>query len=118
MADIKPDSTVSLQIIHQGKPTTLTVTIGVTRGTKVASNEKTAPDQSHLGLAIWPLQSEEKRQNGLPGSPVVMDMTGSLAKIDVQPGNVILSLDGAPMSLMQELRMLVGHAGKHVVLPV
>ena len=118
VADIKPGSTVPLQIIRQGKPTTLTVTIGAAKDTKVASSEKAAPDQGRLGLAVRPLQPEEKRQNGLPGGLVVMDVTGPSAKVGIQPGDVILSLNGTPVSSVQELRTLVDRAGKHVALLV
>ena len=118
VADIKPGSTVPLQIIRQGKPTTLTVTVGAAKEAKVASNEKAAPDQGRLGLAVRPLQPEEKRQNGLPGGLVVMDVTGPSAKVGIQPGDVILSLNGTPVSSVQELRTLVDRAGKHVALLV
>lgn len=40
VADIKPGSTVPLQIIRQGKPTTLTVTVGAAKDAKVASSER------------------------------------------------------------------------------
>ena len=118
VADIKPGSTVPLQIIRQGKPTTLTVTVGAAKDAKVASSEKAAPDQGRLGLAVRPLQPEEKRQNGLPGGLVVMDVTGPSAKVGIQPGDVILSLNGTPVSSVQELRTLVDRAGKHVALLV
>ncbi|MFS2103125.1 DegQ family serine endoprotease [Ralstonia sp. Ralssp135] len=118
VADIKPGSTVPLQIIRQGKQTTLTVTVGAAKDAKVASSEKAAPDQGRLGLAVRPLQPEEKRQNGLPGGLVVMDVTGPAAKVGIQPGDVILSLNGTPVSSVQELRTLVDRAGKHVALLV
>jgi serine protease Do len=118
VADIKPGSTVPLQIIRQGKPTTLTVTVGAAKDAKVASSEKAAPDQGRLGLAVRSLQPEEKRQNGLPGGLVVMDVTGPAAKVGIQPGDVILSLNGTPVSSVQELRTLVDRAGKHVALLV
>ncbi|WP_024974345.1 DegQ family serine endoprotease [Ralstonia pickettii] len=118
VADIKPGSTVPLQIIRQGEPTTLTVTVGAAKDAKVASSEKAAPDQGRLGLAVRPLQPEEKRQNGLPGGLVVMDVTGPSAKVGIQPGDVILSLNGTPVSSVQELRTLVDRAGKHVALLV
>ncbi|MCT7298573.1 DegQ family serine endoprotease [Ralstonia sp. CHL-2022] len=118
VADIKPGSTVPLQIIRQGKPTTLTVTVGAAKDAKVASSEKAAPDQGRLGLAVRPLQPEEKRQNGLPGGLVVMDVTGPAAKVGIQPGDVILSLNGTPVSSVQELRTLADRAGKHVALLV
>ncbi|CAJ0691171.1 MAG: DegQ family serine endoprotease [Ralstonia sp.] len=118
VADIKPGTTVPLQIIRQGKQTTLTVTVGAAKDAKVASSEKAAPDQGRLGLAVRPLQPEEKRQNGLPGGLVVMDVTGPAAKVGIQPGDVILSLNGTPVSSVQELRTLVDRAGKHVALLV
>ncbi|WP_296228613.1 DegQ family serine endoprotease [Ralstonia sp. UBA689] len=118
VAEIKPGTTVPLQIIRQGKPTTLSVTVGAAKDVKVASNEKAAPDQGRLGLAVRPLQPEEKRQSGLPGGLVVMDVSGPSAKVGIQPGDVILSLNGTPVSSVQELRSLVDRAGKHVALLV
>lgn len=118
VAEIKPGTTVPLHIIRQGKPTTLSVTVGAAKDMKVASNEKAAPDQGRLGLAVRPLQPEEKRQSGLPGGLVVMDVGGPSAKVGIQPGDVILSLNGTPVSSVQELRTLVDRAGKHVALLV
>ena len=118
VADIKPDTTVPLQIMRQGKPTTLSVTVGAAKDVKVASNDKAAPNQGRLGLAVRPLQPDEKRQSGLPGGLVVMEASGPSAKVGIQPGDVILSLNGTPVSSVQELRTLVERAGKHVALLV
>lgn len=118
MAEIKPGTTVPLQIIRQGRPATLSVTVGEAKDAKVAANASAAPDKGRLGLAVRPLQPEEKRQSGLPGGLVVMDSSGPAAKAGIQPGDVILSLNGTPVSSAQELRTLVDRAGKHVALLV
>jgi serine protease Do len=118
VAEIKPGTAVPLQIMRQGKPTTLSVTVGAAKDTKVAAKDAATPDQGRLGLAVRPLQPEEKRQSGLPGGLVVMDATGPAAKVGIQPGDVILSLNGTPVSSAQELRTLVDRAGKHVALLV
>jgi serine protease Do len=118
VADIKPGTTVPLQVMRQGKPVTLSVTVGAAKDAKVASSDKAAPNQGRLGLAVRPLQPEEKRQSGLAGGLVVMDASGPAAKVGIQPGDVILSLNGTPVSSVQELRTLVDRAGKHVALLV
>ncbi|WP_155518383.1 PDZ domain-containing protein, partial [Ralstonia solanacearum] len=118
VAEIKPGTTVPLQIIRQGRPTTLSVTVGEAKDAKVTANASAAPDKGRLGLAVRPLQPEEKRQSGLPGGLVVMDSSGPAAKAGIQPGDVILSLNGTPVSSAQELRTLVDRAGKHVALLV
>lgn len=43
-----------------------------------------------------------------------MGVTNPSAKIGIQPGGVILSLNGVPVSSVQELRTLVDRAGRHV----
>lgn len=118
VAEIKPGSTVPLQIIRHGKPTALSVTVGEAKDAKVAANTSAAPDKGRLGLAVRPLQPEEKRQSGLPVGLVVMDSSGPAAKAGIQPGDVILSLNGTPVSSAQELRALVDRTGKHVALLV
>ncbi|NUO85011.1 MAG: PDZ domain-containing protein, partial [Cupriavidus sp.] len=54
----------------------------------------------------------------IEGGLVVEDVTGPAARVGIQPGDVILSLNGTPIASVDQLRTLVGKSGKQVALLV
>jgi serine protease Do len=75
-------------------------------------------DGGRLGLAVRQLTPAEKRDSGIDGGLVVEDVTGPAARVGIQPGDVILSLNGTPISSAEQLRALVSKSGKQVALLV
>jgi len=71
-----------------------------------------------LGLAVRPLTPEERQQAGVPGGLLVEEVTGPAARAGIQAGDVVLALNGQPVSNVDQLRELAGKAGKHAALLV
>ena len=67
---------------------------------------------SKLGLALRPLAPEEKRQAETDGSLLVEDVDGPAAQAGVQPGDIILGVNGTRVKSVQERRRLQPRAVK------
>ncbi len=118
VASIKPGTSARLEVIRNGAPKTVNVTIGEMKDSTVAKNDGASPDQGRLGLAVRPLAKDEQREAGISGGLLVEDAAGPAARSGIQPGDIVLSLNGKPVSSVDQLRSLAGKAGKHVALLV
>jgi len=118
VADIKPGTDTSLKIIRKGQPMTLSVKVGAAKEESVAQKGGDNQAGGRLGLAVRQLTPAEKRQSGIEGGLVVEDVAGPAARVGIQPGDVILSLNGTPIGSADQLRALVAKSGKQVALLV
>lgn len=118
VADLKPGTQSSLKIIRKGEPMNLSVKIGTARDQALAQKGGANEASGRLGLAVRPLSPGEKRASGIEGGLVVEDVTGPAARVGIQPGDVILSLNGTPITSAEQLKSLVAKSGKQVALLV
>jgi serine protease Do len=109
-----PGDKASLSIWRNGKTLTLNATIG--SAATLADAGKPADAKAQLGLALRPLNPEEKSQAGVSGGLVVEDAEGHAAEAGIQPGDVVLAVDGNPVQSVAQMRKLVGEHGKQVAL--
>jgi serine protease Do len=118
VAQVKPGTTVALEVWHDGKVREVKTTVGELEDkTAVASAEGSA-GQGKLGVAVRALSPEEKRSAHVAGGVVVEDVAGAAAKAGVQPGDVIVSVNRTPVTSPEQLKELIGKAGKTVALLV
>jgi len=111
-----PGDKASLEIWRDGKAISLTAIIG--NATKAVSADE-SPDASapaRLGLALRPLNPEERRQAGVAGGLIVEDAQGRAAEAGIQPGDVVLSVDGTPVQSVEQLRNMVQEHSKQIAL--
>jgi serine protease Do len=112
-----PGDKASLKIWRDGKPMTLNAAIGSATPTEVASTAgPNASPQAQLGLALRPLNPEERQQAGVSGGLLVEDVQGHAAEAGIQPGDVVLSVDGTPVQSVAQLRKMVQEHDKQVAL--
>jgi serine protease Do len=97
--------------MRDGKPMTLTATIGAASSATVAMNGAAGQDGSHLGMRLRPLTPDERSQVGVSGGLVVEESSGRAADAGIQQGDVVLSVNGTPVDSVSQLRDLVQ---KHV----
>jgi serine protease Do len=111
-----PGDKATLEIWRSGKTLDLDATVG--SAAQMASNEDGTPGESQgkLGLALRPLKPEERQESGLSAGLVVEDARGHAADAGIQPGDVVLSVDGTPVQSVAQLRKLVGQHDKQVAL--
>ncbi|MBS1156298.1 MAG: peptidase [Proteobacteria bacterium] len=116
VAELAPGSKTALEVIRKGSDKTLTLTIGEMKAEKVTANEHTAVPPGKLGLAVRPLNADEQDETGIRGGLLVQQVSGPAAKAGIQPGDVVLALNGTPVRSVDELRKLLDNAGKHAAL--
>ncbi|WLI87892.1 DegQ family serine endoprotease [Massilia sp. R2A-15] len=115
----KPGEKVTMDVWRDGK----IVQVGAKLGD---ASEKAAPEErvetasagagSKLGLALRPLQPIERRQSGLASGLLIEDADGAAANAGVQPGDVLLSVNGRPVNTIDQVREVVGKSNKSVAL--
>jgi serine protease Do len=112
-----PGDEAALEIWRDGKALTVNVAIGTDKPPSAVQASASASSQGRLGLALRPLMQDERSQTGVSaGGLVVEDAHGPAAEAGIQPGDIILSVDGTALqSVAQLTNILQGHE-KHLAL--
>jgi serine protease Do len=111
-----PGDKAGLEIWRDGKTLSLTATIGNAAVTASADDASGDSAPAKLGLALRPLSAEERGQTGVAGGLVVEDAQGRAAEAGIQPGDVVLSVDGTPVQSVAQLRKMVQEHDKQIAL--
>ena len=112
----KPGDSVKLEVWRQGKAEQLTAQLGGAKGKTAAVADAGPANQGKLGLALRPLQPQEKAEAKVDGGLVVEQASGAAARAGVQPGDVVVSVNGQPVTDIEQVRGLVAKADKSVAL--
>ena len=112
-----PGDSVKLDVWRKGGRVQLSARLG-NAADKVAQ-AVAAPEAAgggKLGLALRPLESAEARQAGVSGGLLVEDASGAAARAGVEAGDVLIAVNGAPVTSIDEVRSVVAKSGKSVAL--
>jgi serine protease Do len=118
VARLAPGSTVPMQVWHDGTVKNVNVTIGELEDKTTVASAKESADQGKLGVAVRALSAEEKKSSGINEGVVVEDVTGAAARAGVKAGDVIVSVNRTTVKSPEQLKELIGKAGKSVALLV
>ena len=118
IAALAPGSDVDLEVWRDRSVKKLNVKIIALQeqAEKVALNKEPGTDSSALGLSVRPLTSDEQKQVGTTGTLVVEQVDGPAEEAGVQPGDVILGVNGARVKTSRELQDAAKKGGKTVAL--
>jgi serine protease Do len=118
VAATAPGTSVDLKVWRDRSARDVTVKLGqMNDQTEVADNN--APSGSgRLGLTVRPLSPQEQREANVNGGLVVEGSNGAAADAGIQPGDIVLSANGAPTRNVAELRKIVSGSKDHVALLV
>ena len=111
-----PGEKATLEIWRDGKPLTVTATVGSSGSATLAQVGQEPGSQGRLGLAVRPLNPIERQQAGVSGGLMVEDAQGHAADAGIQPGDVVLSVDGTPVESVEQLRRMVQTHDKRIAL--
>jgi len=116
VAAMKAGQTTRLKVWRDGKARDVAVTVGSFAEPRQAEADTQAEPKGRLGVAVRPLTPDERRQAEVRDGVLVQDVSGAAARAGIQPGDIILSVNGAPVRDIEQLRHLIEKAGKHVAL--
>ncbi|WP_449182268.1 trypsin-like peptidase domain-containing protein [Trinickia sp. YCB016] len=119
LADPQTGGKVALKVIRNRRPMTIVVRTAAAAG---APDDDLGPRQSdvsagdRLGLVTHPMTAAELRATGVARGLIVDGVSGAAANAGIQPGDIILSLNGTPVRSQREVLALAAKAGGEVAL--
>jgi serine protease Do len=123
IATMKPGQEAALAVWRNGKQQTMNVKIEELqeKQTQVAQRstpkeENPAEQASALGLTVRALKPAEKARVDTQGSLLVEQVTGPAQDAQVEPGDIILGVNGKRVSTVKELQDAAKDSGKNVAL--
>jgi len=77
-----------------------------------------APQGPQLGLALRPLTRDERRESQIDQGMVIEKVTGAAARAGIEPGDVLLAINGKPVQSIEQVRGVMAGKPKSVALLV
>jgi serine protease Do len=119
IAELAPGATVNLEVWRNHATRNVSVKLGAMEDKRTASNKAVEPGNGgKLGLAVRPLTKDEKAQANTPNGVLVERAQGPAARAGLQPGDVVLAANGAPVTSVEDLRNAVEKSNGHIALLV
>ncbi|MGA0609665.1 Do family serine endopeptidase [Caldimonas sp. KR1-144] len=101
----QPGDTVKLDVWRDGAHRDVSVRLGAANDKQVAqADERPSAEGGRLGLALRPLSPGERRELSVPQGLLVEGVSGAAERAGVQPGDVLLAIDGKPVANVGEAR--------------
>ena len=116
VAKLKPGTTIALEVWRDGKMKELSAKVGELKDDTVVAENSEAATQGKLGVAVRALTPDERKSADGINGVVVEDVAGAAAKAGVRPGDVIVAVNNTRVTSPEELKELIGKAGKTVAL--
>lgn len=121
IGNMSPGESAKIKVLRQGSARELTVKLAEMKPEQIASaNEpqKIKQPSDKLGLAVRPLQPQEKNKLGVGAGLIVEDVTGPAARAGIQRGDVIVGLNNQPVTDVAAFAKLVESSGNRMALLV
>jgi serine protease Do len=115
---VAPGASVNLGVWRKGSEREVHVKLGDAAAGQVVASATSEDGKARLGLAVRPLTPEERSQAQVTGGLVVENATGPAAKAGIEAGDIVLALNGEPITSATQLREKVAQSGHHVALLV
>lgn len=122
IAAMKPGADAVMTVWRNGKQQNLTVKVAELKEQQQTMANRGKPQEhgsdqaSALGLTVRPLEPREKEQAATQGSLLVEQVSGPAQAAEVEPGDIILGINGKRVHSVKELQEAARTAGKNVAL--
>ena len=117
IGQLTPGQKVSLEVWRQGSREQLEVRLGdASEKVAKATASDDAVGKGKLGLALRPLQPQERQAAGIDGGLLVEGASGPAALAGVRPGDVLMSVNGTPVRSIDQVREVVARSSKSMAL--
>jgi serine protease Do len=115
VSGLQPGTKATVTVIRNRRPVTTTIVISASEeGASARQADSASPNR--LGLVARPLSDDERRANGLPAGLMVDGVFGAAANAGIHPGDIVLSVNGTPVTSREQLATLTARAGKEIAL--
>jgi serine protease Do len=113
-----PGQRLQMEVWRQGRRVDVTAQLGsaVDKVAKTESKPEAAAGGGKLGLDLRPLQEREKRQAGVADGLLVESVSGAAARAGVEPGDLVLAINGTPAKSVDQARSVIAKSDKSVAL--
>jgi serine protease Do len=91
---------------------------GAEEADKQAANDSRDDKAGDLGLALRPLTRDERRQVQSEGGLVIENVSGPAARAGVEPGDLLVAINGRPVTSVEQVRSVMSAKPKSVALLV
>jgi len=118
VAELQPGTRATLGLWRDRKPRDVQLSLGEARAAATVAARGSSENNGRLGLALRPLDGDELRQLQIDSGLLVEDVSGPAAQAGLQPGDVVLAVNGTPVRSVEQLRSLAQKSGKHLALLV
>jgi len=111
----RPGDKVTLEVWRDKKFETVVATLGASTDKLEVAKNGDASSGDKLGLALRPLNRDERGEVGANGL-VVENADGAAAKAGVEQGDVVLAVNGKPVASIDEVKAILATKPKRVAL--
>ena len=115
----KPGETVRLSVWRDQKAIDMAAKLGgATPADEAVADAGDAAQGPRLGLSLRALQPQEKSQAKLDGGLVVEQVSGAAERAGIEAGDVLLAINGKPVTSVEQIRGVLKSQPKSVALLV
>jgi len=119
ISQLPPGSVAKLGVWHDKKAVEMSVkTVALEDSGQEIARNSNEDGGGKLGLSLRPLQPREQQQMHTKGALLIEDVTGPALAAGLQPGDVVLGVNGAGVTTVADLKREVARAGHSVALLV
>jgi len=122
IAGLKPGSRADLEVWRDKSSHQMPVQIAELKegrvNTSFTGDNSPKSSSAKLGLSLRPLSPEERRAAGVDGGLLVEDVDGAALRAQLQPGDVIVGVNGNKVKSVEQFDDAVAKSGKSVALLV
>jgi serine protease Do len=116
IASVAPGTSVNLEVWREHATREVTVKLGSLDDKRTAANVNHEAQGGKLGLAVRPMTPDEQRQTNAKGGLLVERSSGPALEAGIQPGDVVLAANGAPVTSVDDLKGAVEKSKGHIAL--
>lgn len=116
IAMAKPGDSVALKVWRGGHPEQLTAKLSGDKGKAERLADAGNVQKGKLGLSLRPLSPQEKQQAHVEGGLLIEQTAGPAAMAGVQPGDVLMSINGQAVNSAEQASSVIAKSDKSVAL--
>jgi serine protease Do len=113
----QPGSHVTLGVWHDHRQQSVQAVLGnFSDNVTLAAATPGSGEHGGLGLVVRPLNSNEEQRAGVSHGLLVEGVSGPAQQAGIQPGDIVIAVDGQSVNTIAQVRDILKHAGKSVAL--